>query len=144
MAWWLILILQVFITNILTGISWSLQLVHYPLFNYVDRDKFCDFIKKHQKRLSFVLVPLMIAECFLSILMLVVAQPGKATVFASILFALVIVIWFSTFCFQVAEHCSLNKGFCHKSLKKLIASNWIRTFAWTARALLLFFLLFQR
>jgi hypothetical protein len=142
-SWHIILVLQSFLTYVLTGLAWNMQLVHYPLFSYVDRDRFCDFLKKHQKRSSYIMVPFMVLECFLSILTLVVAPAGMGRIAAYTLLALVLVIWFSTFCFQVPEHSTLNKGFCHKSLKKLVATNWIRTAAWTLRSILLVLLLLK-
>jgi len=142
-AWQVIVSFQSFFTFILTGLVWCVQLVNYPLFPWVDRDKFCDFEKKYQKRISILLFPLMVLECFFAILMLTVARSGFDRNLACILFALLLFIWFSTFCLQIPEHVELSNGFSFKNIKKLVLSNWIRTVAWTLRSLLLLWLLLR-
>ena len=142
-AWHAIVSFQCFLTFILTGLVWCIQLVSYPLFPWVDRDKFCDFEKKFQKRISLVFFPLMVLECFLAILMLTIARSGLDKTLAFTLFALLLFVWFSTFCLQIPQHVELSSGFNLKSIKKLALTNWIRTSAWTLRSLLLLWLLIR-
>jgi len=143
-AWQVILSFQCLFTFALTGLIWCVQLVNYPLFPLVDRDKFCDFEKKYQRRISFLLFPLTVLECFFAILMLTVAKDGMHRILTCICFALLLFIWFSTFCLQIPEHVELSHGFNLKNIKRLILTNWIRVIAWTLRSLLLFWLLLQR
>ncbi len=142
-AWHVILSFQCFFTFILTGLIWCIQLVNYPLFPLVDRDKFCDFEKRYQKRISILLFPLIVLECFFAILMLTVAREGIDRILSCALFALLLFIWFSTFCLQIPEHIELSNGFSLKNIKKLGKTNWIRTIAWTFRSFLLLWLLLQ-
>ena len=140
-AWHVILALQSYCTFLLVGLTWSIQLVHYPFFSWVDRDRFCEYIKKYHKRLSYWMVPFFVLECFFAILLLTVAKEGACRIIAFILFGLLLLIWLVTFCLQVPEHTLLAKEFSHKNLRKMTWTNWIRTIAWTLRSLLLLGLL---
>ena len=140
-AWHIILAFQCFFTFMLTGLIWCIQSIHYPLFHLVDREKFCDFARQYQKRVSLVLAPFLVMECFFAILMLTVARAGECRILTFILFALLLVIWLSTFCLQIPEHTALSKEFSHKNLRKLILTNWIRTIVWSLRSILLLWLL---
>ena len=142
-AWHVILSFQCLFTFLLTGLIWSIQLVSYPLFSLVDREKFCDFERKFQKKISFLLFPWMVLECFFSILMLTVAKEGVDKIVTCLLFIPLLFIWFSTFCLQIPEHVELSNGFNFKNLKRLTLTNWIRTVAWTVRSGLLLWLLIR-
>jgi hypothetical protein len=47
---------------------------------------------------------------------------------------LVILVWCSTFTFQVPIHKSLQVGKDTSKIRRLVATNWIRTFAWSIKA----------
>jgi hypothetical protein len=140
-AWVVILSFQCFFTFILTGLIWCVQVVKYPLFHLVDRDKFCDFEKKFQRRISFLLFPLIVLECFFAVLMLTVAKEGVEKILSFTLFGLLLFVWFSTFCLQIPEHVELSNGFSLKNIRRLIQTNWIRTIAWSLRSFILLWLL---
>lgn len=143
-AWQVILSFQCLFTFVLTGLIWCVQLVNYPLFTMVDRDRFCDFEKRYQRRISYLLFPLMVLECFFALLMLTVAQQGVDRILTCVGFGLLLFIWFSTFCLQIPEHVELSHGYSLKNLKRLILTNWIRVIAWTLRSLVLVSLLVLR
>lgn len=140
-AWHIILTFQSLFTFILTGIVWCIQVVNYPLLPMIDREKFCDFEKKYQRKTSFLLFPFIVLECFFAILLLIVAKEGMCRILAFALFALLLFVWFSTFCLQIPQHAELAHGFSMKNIKRLIQTHWIRTVAWTLRSLILLWLL---
>ena len=49
---------------------------------------------------------------------------------------LLVVIWLSTFLLQVPRHRTLESGFDISVHRRLVGTNWIRTFAWSLRGLL--------
>ena len=49
---------------------------------------------------------------------------------------LLAVVWISTFAVQVPLHRRLAEGYDAARHRRLVLSNWIRTLAWTARAVL--------
>jgi hypothetical protein len=50
--------------------------------------------------------------------------------------ALVAVVWGSTFLLQVPCHNRLARGRDDAAIRRIVATNWLRTAAWTARAVL--------
>ena len=54
---------------------------------------------------------------------------------------LVVLIWLSTAFIQVPCHEKLVKGFDPDAYKRLVQSNWIRTVAWTARGVIVTWML---
>jgi len=114
--------------------------VHYPLFNKVDTDAFTNYIKQHQKLMSFLVIPLMLSELVFAFILMLNAPYGNIGL-QIISFALVIIIWASTFFLSVPQHQKLLQGFNQAAYEKLLQSNWIRTIAWTARSLVLLYLI---
>ncbi|MFN8845855.1 MAG: hypothetical protein ACK5V3_11400 [Bdellovibrionales bacterium] len=121
----------------LTGLIWTIQLVHYPAFRYVETQRFIEFTQFHQKWITPIVALPMILE-LLSSLALVWLKPSHLIV---ICFVLVLIIWMTTFFLSVPFHAELNKGFDLETIERLISSNWIRTMAWTLKTGLLIFIL---
>ena len=57
--------------------------------------------------------------------------------------ALVALIWGVTFLISVPCHAALSAGFDAAAHDRLVSTNWIRTIAWTARAALSVWMLWQ-
>lgn len=127
---------------ILTGLIWTIQLVHYPLFLNVGEATFKTYEAKHQQKITPLVAPLMMAELFCSSVWLLFFYKDAMAI--SILqVALVLCIWLSTFFIQVPLHGKLKEGYNHTIIKKLIKTNWLRTAFWTIRAMLLIYILFS-
>lgn len=126
----------------LCGVIWVIQVCHYPLFYLIGTTNFVRYEKAHRERISYVVVPLMIAELATS-LVLVASTPGfldPALAWWNLF--LVAIVWFSTFAIQVPCHRKLSGGFDDRTHKLLVRSNWIRTFSWSSRALLSVYLIY--
>jgi len=133
-----VLSLHAAVTAAMTGLSWFVALVHYPLMAEVGRKEFPGYERLHQQRTTWIAAPLMTAEAALS-LFLAGAQPEGVPVWqlwAGVL--LVGVIWLSTFAVQVPLHSKLARGFDPALHRTLVVSHWWRTAAWTLRSLLAF------
>ena len=117
----------------MAGVIWYVQVVHYPLMRFVAADRFPEFHEAHEIRTGFVVVPLMLAEAGSAALLLVV--PGAIpNVLLWLGMGLLVVIWSSTAWVQVPCHRRLGRGFDAGTHRRLIRTNWIRTMAWSARA----------
>ena len=116
----------------MTGLIWLIQLVHYPSFKYVDKEEFADFAKFHASRISWIVLPLMIVELTTGILMVV--KQGWYLYNLILLFA----IWLSTFLLSVPCHHKLQQGKDAQQIRRLVLSNWPRTFLWSLRSLIWF------
>jgi hypothetical protein len=123
-------------TLAMVGLIWFVQVVHYPLFDFAAERRFTRFAAEHQRRTSLVVVPLMIAEAGTA-LALLVAPPlglGRGPLWLGLV--LLAVIWLSTAFLQVPLHRRLSRSRDGIAIRRLVASNWLRTTAWTARGVL--------
>ena len=120
----------------MVGVIWFVQIVHYPLFALVGRDEFADYESAHQRMTTLVVAPLMLIELasafWLALNMISPVRPMEAWVGL----ALVALAWVSTFMLQVPLHDKLARSFDATSAERLVATNWVRTVAWTLRAAL--------
>jgi hypothetical protein len=73
----------------------------------------------------------MIGEAIITIAWLVWA---KDSIHAAVAFGFVVIIWLSTFLLQVPIHKKLRSGKEDSHIKRLVATNWIRTIAWSLKA----------
>ena len=128
--------LQTAATLYLAGLIWCVQVVHYPLMSIVPPDRFIEFHRRHSTRISWIVIVPMILELGAAI---VLAWPGATDLprwMTVTGLALVLVVWVSTFAFQVPRHRRLASGFDAEVHGALVRSNWVRTAAWTLRGVL--------
>ncbi len=118
----------------LVVLIWIIQLVHYPSFRFIDSTKFTDFHRHHTRSITVIVMPLMLAELIISFLL--GYQNGFRFLETTVLI-MVIGIWLSTFLIQIPLHDRLSTGDNSKVVTKLVNTNWIRTFLWTIKAIIL-------
>ena len=120
----------------LAGLIWTIQVVHYPLFAAVGRDGFVAYEAAHARLITLVVGPAMLAELAATAGLLLL-RPASVPAWAAWTAAgLLAAIWLSTFLVQVPLHATLAQGFDADAHARLVATNWFRTAAWTARAVL--------
>lgn len=121
------------------GIIWFVQVVHYPLFDGVGASGFTAYERRHSRLTSYVVGPPMLVElmCALASLGSGWRVSAMSADWAWIGFALVGLIWLSTAFVQVPRHTCLERRFDPTVQRSLVATNWIRTLAWSMRAALL-------
>ena len=135
-----LLLLHTFATLALVGLIWTIQLVHYPLLHCVERG-FAQYHEAHTSRIVWLVAPLMGLE-LLSALALASAPPaGIPSGLAWLGFALVAATWLTTGLVSVPCHANLAGGFDAAVIDRLVFTNWIRTAAWTARGVLVLWML---
>lgn len=131
-----ILLVNVAAVLFMTGFIWTMQLVHYPLFNRVGADAFPGYETDHN-RLFFLVAGPGIVLTLVSGVLLLFTRPAQISLAAPIagllLFAVIVV---STAIFQAPQHAALSDGFDQHAYDFLLATNWIRTAAWSAYGLL--------
>ena len=133
------LVLHCAATWALAGLIWTVQLVSYPLFGRVGREAFPRYHAGHMQRITLVVAPLMLGELATAGWLLLAGE--HRTIFLVSL-PLLGLNWLSTALVQVPLHRRLERhGFEESTWRRLTASNWIRTIAWSLRALLLALLL---
>lgn len=120
-------------TLTLTGLIWFVQVVHYPLFRQFGRDGFASLMAAHQRRTTFLVAPLMSVEAIAAIML--VARPIPGLILPAVTgLLLLMIVWGSTALLQVPAHRRLLGGYDRHTIDRLVDLNWVRTAAWTARA----------
>lgn len=123
-------------TLFMTGVIWFVQVVHYPLYAHVGNDSFPDYESNHTHRTTWVVAPAMFVEALTAILLCLARPNGIDAWQTSLGIALVVVIWLSTAFLQVPRHKELSRSFEAISHHALVATNWLRTMAWSLRSIL--------
>jgi hypothetical protein len=126
--------IHILTTFAMVGLIWFVQIVHYPMMASFDRKHFAACEKEHCDRTGWVVVPIMLGEVFTFSLLLLEGVRSNAFLVSGLLLC---VIWASTFLLQVPLHRALLQGWNAGAHRRLVATNWIRTVAWTGRAGLL-------
>jgi uncharacterized membrane protein len=128
--------LQAFTTFAMTGLIWFVQVVHYPLFAGVGAEGYARYQEGHMRRTTLVVAPLMLVEAATAA-WLVLDRPAVVPRAAAWLgLALIAVIWLATAFLAVPRHEALRHGFDAREHSGLVATNWVRTLAWTGRSVL--------
>jgi len=132
----LLLLAQAAATLFMVGLIWMVQVVHYPLFDRVERADFSRFEADHQRLTTWVVAPPMLIE-LLTALYLLWQRPAEVPAWTAWLGGgLVALIWLATIFGQVPQHNILAQGFNEAAYRALVGSNWLRTVAWSARGVL--------
>jgi hypothetical protein len=131
-----LLLANAFSTWAMVGAIWIVQVVHYPLFARVGEGGWTLYARAHQSLITAVVGPLMLVEAITS-LALALAPPSivrPLEAWAGL--ALVGCAWLVTATVSVPLHGQLSAGFDADAHRALVATNWIRTLAWTAHGAL--------
>lgn len=118
----------------MAGLIWFVQVVHYPLFAMVGTDSFTHYEQRHMSLTSWVVGPLMAVEGVSALLIAAGERDTVGLPLVGLGLVLLALIHASTVFLQVPAHNRLEKGFCPSTAERLVRTNWIRTFGWTARA----------
>ena len=132
----LVLLLNVAAVLFMAGFIWTMQLVHYPLFDRVGTEAFPAYEQAHNRLFFLVAGPGVIATLISGVALLFV-RPAQVPLWAVLLGLLLFaVIAVSTALFQAPQHGVLSAGFDRGAYEFLLRTNWIRTAAWSAYGLL--------
>jgi hypothetical protein len=121
-------------TLVLVGVIWTVQLVHYPAFAHLDRATFATSHAAHSARITaVVMVPWALEG--LTTAALLVAPPDGVPRWLTVLGALsALVPVVVTVTASVPAHTVLAGGFDAAAHRRLVTTNWWRTWGWTAHA----------
>jgi uncharacterized membrane protein len=121
----------------MAGLIWIVQVVHYPLFGRVGREGFAAYESAHARLITPIVGPAMLVELVSSLALLAVRPRGMPAWAAWAGVALVGIAWASTAFVQVPLHGTLARGFDEDAHARLVATNWVRTIAWSGHAALM-------
>ncbi|MEM6805102.1 MAG: hypothetical protein AAF696_27145 [Bacteroidota bacterium] len=136
-----VFLLHILATLMMCGIIWIIQCLHYPLFAYVGESAFQQYEILHRNWISPIVGPLMLFELGTAIFLVLQRPQGVSVGLLWLGLALVGIIWLSTWFLQVPLHNAITHSYDAEAIAKLVKSNWIRTIAWSLRAILLLYIL---
>jgi hypothetical protein len=126
----------------MAGLIWFVQIVHYPLMRMVAEYDFAAYQRAHQARVTRIVAPVMFLEAMATALILLAPGGGVTGDPLRWTAAMLLVVSFATtFGVMVPLHAKLARGPDARGadgmvLTRLVRLNWIRTIAWSARAMI--------
>ncbi|MFT6290425.1 MAG: hypothetical protein ACJAR2_001014 [Ilumatobacter sp.] len=128
-----LLVVHLVATAGMMGLIWFVQLVQYPGFADVGDGQFVSFEAAHMRRTSWVVGPLMGVEGVSALVVAVTLRAEVGIVLVALSLLLLAVIHASTVFLQVPAHSRLATGYDADVQRRLVQTNWVRTFGWSAR-----------
>ncbi len=136
-----ILIANTSVTLIMFSAIWFVQLAYYPLLKFVGRKEFAGYETEYVKRIMPFAMLMLSLELIAGILLLWIRPVNVSFIKVLIGVLLLAIIWMSTFFIQLPLHKKLRRGFNKNTHDLLLKTNWLRTMAWTLRAILMVWLI---
>ncbi|MGK7397591.1 MAG: hypothetical protein ACNS62_23640 [Candidatus Cyclobacteriaceae bacterium M3_2C_046] len=136
------ILINVFSTIFMTGLVWFVQIIHYPLYPKIGSSHFILFEQTHTRLTGRLVAPVMLAELFSSLGLVCFHLPWKIRIIFIVTLILLLGIWYATFFIQVPTHKYLCDHFDQQQCGRLVRQNWLRTWLWSIRSLLLLFILY--
>jgi hypothetical protein len=130
----LLLIANVCVTLYLTGLIWTIQMVHYPLFAKVGADNWQTYHALHTSSITVIVALPMLVELTVSLLLLAIRPAPVPDWLAYAGFGLTLLTWLATMGLSVPIHNQLATTLDAALVDRLVLTNWARTLAWTARS----------
>ncbi len=119
-------------TVFMVGLIWFVQVVHYPLFNRISGDASIQYATEHQRRTAWVVGLPMLVEGITTLWLFF--DPINGHHLPLLGGPALLNIHLSTIFLQIPLHKKLSRGYEREVVRKLVATNWIRTIGWTIRA----------
>jgi hypothetical protein len=130
-------------TLALTGVSWFVQVVHYPLFARVGAPGWAGYAAAQRRRLEWAIGVPMVLE-LLTAAWLVVSPPAwLPRGMAAGLAALVALVWVLTLRLERPLRERLSRRFDGRAHQALVLTHWVRVLAWWTRSTFLLSVLAQ-
>lgn len=136
----ILFLIQFAMTFYLTGLIWTIQLVHYPSFSWVEPGRFVAFENFHTRAMCFIVVVPMIVELATAAGLVWIAPPIDIWFWEAFAYGnlfLVVLLWLSTALLSVPLHQKLGEARDEDVMRRLVRTNWPRTILWTVKCLLL-------
>ncbi len=115
---------------------WFVQLLHYPLLAQIPAASIPACMASNLRRTTVILGPVMLLEMLAACWLALSPPPTVSTAATWAGLSLLAAAWLSTALIQLPIHRRLALRHDPADLRKLLQTNWLRTFLWSARAAL--------
>ncbi len=131
---------QLAATFVMLGVIWVVQLLVYPSFATVaarvSAEEWMSYHARHAGRITWIVGPAMLVEA-VGALWLVIDPATRVPVVMSVIgVGCVALIWITTILVASSHHARLAQAPDLVVIQRLVRINWIRTIAWSVRAVL--------
>ena len=137
----LILLIALSSTWAMTGLIWTIQIVHYPIFDAIERGTDSElwrrFAQRHTTAISYVVGPFMLAEGATGIWIAASPPAGMSRILPLVALVLMGAAYGVTAFASAPLHGRLGPSFDDALHTRLVNTNWVRTAAWTMRGIVL-------
>ena len=138
-----VLLVNFVATAVMTGVIWFVQWVHYPMLATVPVDGAVKVAEQHQRRTGQVLAIPMALEG-VTTLWLLASRPDVVSLILPWLGAVLLAVALgSTVFVSVPLHTKMATNPTVDVGRRLVVTNWPRTIAWSARAVVCAVMLLQ-
>lgn len=143
----IVILAAVAATWAMTGLIWTMQLVHYPMFDAVESGTanadWQRFARRHTSTVSWVVGPFMLVEGVTGVWIAVDPPGDTGRLLPLLALALMGVSYGTTALVSAPLHARLANAYDPTLHRRLLTTNWIRTAAWSSRALVLTIIVYQ-
>ncbi|MEL6893480.1 MAG: hypothetical protein AAFP84_17945 [Actinomycetota bacterium] len=137
----IVLVVALASTWAMAGVIWVIQLVHYPIFDSIDRGDdgagWVRFGDRHRRSISLVVGPFMAAEGATGLWLVADPPADVSRVLPVLALGLMAIAYGVTAFVSVPLHERLTHVFDESAHRRLVTTNWWRTAAWTTRGIVL-------
>lgn len=130
----MLVLLNLVCALVMLGVGLVVQLVHYPLFDAYERDRFTEAHARHSAAITRVVLAPMCGGLAASLALALAPPDGVATGLAVAGAAIAVAIFAVTGLVQVPQHQRLATGFDAGVHRALVRGDRVRTVLWTAHA----------
>ena len=112
----------------MAAVIWTVQLVVYPAFTSIDRERFQSWHRGYTGAITWIVAPLMLVQTGAVAGLLFLRRPDAWNVSEA---ACVAIAWLTTWFVSVPLHQALQRDVDPSAMSRLVRTNWIRTIAWS-------------
>lgn len=124
-----------------TAILWFMQVVHYPLFAFVDKTRWSEFTERKRRQTMMILYPLMAFEALTGITLILMASQSATYIFLALEVGLLAVLHIYNFMYFNALVKKITGPEDSLNHQRCVKMHWIRTAGWSLRLVLLIFII---
>lgn len=135
-SWLWVTAIHLAATWFLVGLIWVIQVVHYPSFDAIERERYGAFQQRHMNGMGAVVGLPWLIEGIAVLAVFFTAPDRTSLVLAGIGGVLEAIVIAVTVLRSIPAHERLTSGYDADAHRRLVQTNWLRTGAWSARGLI--------
>lgn len=137
------LVLALASTFFMVGLIWHMQIVHFPLFLIINEKQFHHYYVAHAYSSRWVIFIPMFIELLTGIGLFIWRPEPLKTWSLGVLTGLLVFLWLYTLLVMIPMQKNLKNEYSIDMIYNVTWANWARTVAWSARGIILGWLVYK-